>query len=411
MAKIFIGLYDIASQISDWKKGFSALGFETLTATLRKQHIVQRNEVDIDISKSWQLSYRGVRPKALQAHLQDKWHFAKNKVFKRALKECDIFIFIGAGFYEDYSDFKAIKEKGKKLICIFTGDDCRWYYCMKQEFEMYGMHTMPYEPGYDYSTTNLKSHLTHLRSAEKYADLIVSIPNQAQMALRPYYLFKCAVDLDMFPHRPVQRKIPKIIHAPSSPHFKGTSHFLDAVAKLKNEGVSFDFELIQGIPNKEAIQKYADADIILNQLFCPCGGKLAHEGMALGKVVLTRMAFDKNYDEQTPEGCPLVDVSPENIYEVLREIIYDLPRRQRLAEAGRPYVEKNNAVNVVSQRLLDMLEDNNRFPHFIPSFFKDHFVPESETAIPIYNDWNRYVSGSGWYKQYVGFFERGRLIF
>lgn len=411
MGKIFIGLLDIASQISDWKKGFNELGYETLTASMYKQHVVQRNEVDIDISSLWKPSYRGIRPKNLQKYLQDKWIFSKNKVFKRALKECDTFLMIGRGFYEDYSDFRIIKEHGKKLICIFTGDDSRWYYCMKQEFEMYGMEPIVYEPGYDYSLNNLEKHLAHLRNAEKYADVIISIPNQAQMALRPYDLFFCALDLKSFDFNSEQREVPRIVHAPSSPHFKGSEYFLSAIERLKNEGIQFEFELIQGLPNDEAIRRYKQADIILNQVFCPCGGKLAHEGMALGKVVLTRMAYDKGYDEKTPEGCPLVDVSPESVYDKLKYIIKDVSLRRELSLQGRKYVEKFNDVPLVAQRIIDLIDNKDKQPDFKPLFFRDHFIPESDEAALVYNKWNKYVSECDWYKQYVGNFNRDRLTF
>ena len=408
--KIFIGLLDIASQLSDWKVGFKALGIETITASLKKQHVAQRNIVDIDLSKKFRPIYRGVRPRKLQAYLQDKWDFHKNITFRKVLKECDTFIFIGSSFFQDYEDFKIIKEKGKKLICVFTGDDSRWYYCMKQEFEQYGMHPIVYEPGYDYSIKNLEAHLTHLRNAEKYADVIVSIPNQAQMALRPYHLFYCALDLSMFPYSSEQREVPKIIHAPSSPHFKGTEHFLKAIDQLRNEGINFEFELVQGIPNDEAIRKYADADIILNQVFCPCGGKLAHEGMALGKVVLTKMGYDAGYDERTPDDCPLIDVNPDTVYQKLKEIILDVTLRKKLSGQGRAYVEKYNDAKVVAGRLLHLLTDNPA-PDFKPTFFREHFIPESEEARLAYNKWNKVVAGCEWYRGAVGSFQRDGLEF
>lgn len=409
--KIFIGLLDIASQISDWKKGFNELGYDTLTASITRQHVVQRNEVDIDISSMRRLSYRGIRPKKLQSWLQDNCDFSKNKVFQKALKECEIFIMIGRGFYQDYKDFKIIKERGKKLICIFTGDDSRWYHCMKQEFDRFGMDPIVYEPGYDYSLINLESHLMHLRNAEKYADVIISIPNQAQMALRPYDLFFCAIDLEMFSFTDSQRVIPKVVHAPSNPHFKGTEHFLAAVEKLKKEGIPFEFELIQGLPNREAIQKYKESDIILNQVYAPCGGKLAHEGMALGKVVLTRMGYDKGYDEKTPPNCPLIDISAESVYHKLKEIILDVELRKKLGQQGRVFVEKYNQSRIVAERLLFLLNDPKRKPDFEPTFFRDHFIPESPEAAILYNKWNKYVADCSWYKENVGSFKRDLLKF
>jgi glycosyltransferase involved in cell wall biosynthesis len=410
MEKIFIGLEDIASQIGDWRKGFNTLGYETFTASLGRKHIAQRMDVDVDISSLFKLSYRGVRPRKLQHHLQDKWHFTKNRVFKRALRECDVFVMIGSSFYNDVDDFRIIKESGKKLVCILTGEDCRWYYTMKQEFEMYGLEPIEY-PGHRVnSPQRLNGQLTYLRNIEKYADVIMSLPNQAQLALRPYSRFICLIDYESLPFSGIQRVIPKIVHAPTNQEFKGTRHFLSALERLKNEGVKFEFELIENLPYPDAIKKYEDADIILNQVYCPCGGKLAYEGMALGKIVLTRMGFDKGYDEKTPEGCPIIDIGPSTVYEKLKDIIQNLPLRQELSYRGREYVEKNNSSTDAAKKVMKLLEGKDK-PDFVPNFLKEHFVPESDDAAQVYNNWNAYLKNCEWYKKYVGSFSRDGLIF
>ena len=240
----------------------------------------------------------------------------------------------------------------------------------------------------------------------------MSLPNQAQLALRPYERFICALDLEKFSFSGEQRVVPRIVHAPTGHHFKGTKHFLNAIERLRQDGVKFEFELIEGVSNQIALEKYTNADIILGQVYCPCGGKLAHEGMALGKVVLTRMGFDKGYDEKTPEGCSLVDIGPDNIYEKLKELISNASKRRELSVIGRAYFEKNNDCTLAAKRIIELLSTKEDIePEFIPNFFRNHFVPESNEAAIVYNKWNAYLSDCHWYSKYVGTFDRNGLKF
>ena len=59
-----------------------------------------KKNIDYKIDKMFPLRFwPGVRPRNLQAYLQDKGNPAKNYVFKKALKECDVFVYIFRSFY------------------------------------------------------------------------------------------------------------------------------------------------------------------------------------------------------------------------------------------------------------------------------------------------------------------------
>ena len=66
--------------------------------------------------------------------------------------------------------------------------------------------------------------------------------------------------------RPLRRENPVIIHAPSRRRVKGTDAVLAAINQLQAEGIAFEFRLVEGLPNDEALKLYAESDIIVDQL-------------------------------------------------------------------------------------------------------------------------------------------------
>jgi len=80
----------------------------------------------------------------------------------------------------------------------------------------------------------------------------------------------------------VQREFnPIVIHAPSYREVKGTKYIVDAVDKLKSEGLLFEFKLLENIPFRDVLQYYTDGDIMVGQILAPGGGKQEREGLHL----------------------------------------------------------------------------------------------------------------------------------
>ena len=61
---------------------------------------------------------------------------------------------------------------------------------------------------------------------------------------------------------------------------------MEAADRLQREGVPFDLELIENLPNAEATRRYRDADLVVDQLLAGWYGGFAVEAMALGKPVI-----------------------------------------------------------------------------------------------------------------------------
>jgi hypothetical protein len=126
-----------------------------------------------------------------------------------------------------------------------------------------------------------------------------------------------------------------VLHAPSQRGAKGTRYVLSAVERLRSEGHAFRFALIEGLPHEEALRRYAEADLVVDQLLYGWYGALAVEAMALGKPVI---AYIREADlawvpRAMREDLPLIVAGAHTIYDVLKHWLTVGP--QALEEQGR----------------------------------------------------------------------------
>jgi hypothetical protein len=403
--KVFIGLSDIASQISQYKKGFLYNSIDCVTAVHSTTQRNLKENYDYIINKdkieSNSIIYR------LKRKISTK--YIKSIIWKKALRDCDTFIFLWSTFQTDYQDIRRLKNYGKKVIVIFVGSDIRWNNAMRQEFAMHGIYPMEYS-NYDESSKSLEKKLLYLRTAEKYADRIYSIPNQSQLSLRPYHLFKYPINIEDYTENTVQREFnPIVIHAPSYREVKGTKYIVDAVDKLKSEGLLFEFKLLENIPFRDVLQYYTDGDIMVGQILAPGGGKQEREGLASGMVVLSNMSYLK-YPQKIASDCPIVDVNRDNIYAVLKTVIQDYKLRSELSLRGRSWVEKEHNVNfLVNDIVNNLISDDNSYD-FMPVFYRNHYKPSSH-EVDVLNRYNQLVKSEQWYSDYVQPGRRDGLVF
>lgn len=409
--KVFLGLTNIASMYLDLKESFKQKGVDTLIIENSfKENIIQ-NYSDFNIQKA-----KGIipyfKPRRISVRLKSYWNKKVDAyIFKRAIKECDVFIFFWGTFLTDHSDLQKLKSANKTIINVFVGDDVRWFFSMKQEFESYHIAPIEYGKEYDYTVVALDRRLKYLRNVEKYSDFIFSRLDQAQLQLRPYYRWNMMVPVKNFNENTFQRKEkPIVAHAPSHRGIKGTAYVLEVFDQLKRDGVNFEILLIENVPNKLAIELYGNSDILIDQLLCPGSGKLATEALACGTIVMGHMAYDK-YPQNNPIDCPIIDVNPETLYAKLKDLILDFDFRNEHSKKGRPYVEKYLHVDRFTQTVLDLTSGKEVPYDYKPNFFREKFIPESSEALSLYNSWMDIIKECSWYKEGVKQGERDGLVF
>jgi hypothetical protein len=405
--KVFIGCSDVASLIHDFTVGFEALGVDVLSMVTRR-YSVQGSRCDIDLD-AMVPQLEGNASPAEVAEWTNRRASALQSGWRRALAECDTFLFLWSSTREDFADIAQLKRMGKRVVWWFVGDDSRWKSAYDQDMARYGLPPLHYDHGG--SPQQLAATALRLRCAESMADVVVNTPSQCALALRPYYdALRSPLALDRHPHRPEQRERPVLLHAPSSAATKGSSQILTVLQELLEEGLDFDVRLLDQMSYAKALTAYEDVDILVGQIGAMTLGKQDRELMALGKVVVGGPAADE-YPQRWPDDCPAVPaLRPEQIKDALRALIPDVDRRRALAARGRAFVARQNDPATTCERLIEALE-GRRQPDFVPTFFREHFRPESPEHVELYNLTTTLVQHTDWYQALVERGERDGLVF
>jgi hypothetical protein len=188
---------------------------------------------------------------------------------------------------------------------------------------------------------------------DQYADLIYALNPDLLWVLPKRAVFMPYANVNIFDWAPVAKSSNErlvVLHAPSNRNVKGTAYIISAVERLKQEGVPFDFILVENIANADARKLYEQADLVVDQLLAGWYGGLAVEVMALSKPVISylRRADFIFLPQKMREELPIIEADPSSIYSVLRDWL--TLNRMDLAERGaksRKYVENwHNPVNI-----------------------------------------------------------------
>ncbi|HEV8602605.1 MAG TPA: glycosyltransferase [Gaiellaceae bacterium] len=153
------------------------------------------------------------------------------------------------------------------------------------------------------------------------------------------------------PVPPVERERVRIVHAPSSLGKKGTQWVVEACEQLP-----VDLDVVHGVRNEEALERFKQADIAVDQLLRDWHGIFSIEAMALGKPVVTSLdeAAVRRTEEAFGLTVPIVRATKDDLVEKLRPLVDSFEERKRLGAAGRAYVERVHDVERMTDRLLDI---------------------------------------------------------
>jgi hypothetical protein len=130
----------------------------------------------------------------------------------------------------------------------------------------------------------------------------------------------------------------RIVHSPNHREFKGTRFVEDAIASLQSRGFDVELDLVSGVPNEVARERYARADIVFAQCLAGWMGYTEIEAMAAGKPVIT---YIRNRDYLThTNGAPVVNATPATLEAEIEKLVVDPGSREELGRLGRDYVEQ-----------------------------------------------------------------------
>jgi len=160
--------------------------------------------------------------------------------------------------------------------------------------------------------------------------------------------------LDLRPFTPVppsDNPRPLVVHAPSNREKKGTRFVIEACEQLPVE-----LDIVEGVPHDVARERYARADIVVDQLNAGWHGVFALESMALGKPVVAHI--DAETADRSERGfgvrLPIVPATKETLVDALRPLVEQPALRREIGAQSRTYVEQVHDIDRVADRLLDV---------------------------------------------------------
>jgi hypothetical protein len=245
-------------------------------------------------------------------------------------------------------DMALLKRAGKGIVVTFQGDDAR----QGDVLRTYAEWDPDAEFGPDYYTPEADAHKRwRISQVDRYADVIYALNPDLLRVLPPRAKFLPYANVDPWEWQGPSGSdlrgglpaTPLVLHAPTHQGVKGTRHVLEAVRRLRDEGIAFRFELVEGLTREEAKSRYLQADILVDQMLLGWYGGLAVELMALGKPVI---GFIRGADlafvpPELRRDLPVIHATPATIYAVLKEWL--TVRRHELVGRGvrsREFVEK-----------------------------------------------------------------------
>ena len=312
--RVLHGMSEIAGQGINSVRGLRANGVNADMAAWRPNRFSYCTDISLNIGNN----------KLLYPWYAIKMFF----FFIRALCKYDCFHFHFLNSLLPYGlDLPLLKLFNKKIFFEFHGSELRGKI---RDIEYKYYHKAP--------KSKLQTFL--INNACKYADGIILHDIELKMHLPdinvPVYIVPLRVDLSrfepVFPDTNVEKPI--VVHAPSNRNNKGTKWILAAAEKLKDD---IDFILVENKTQEEAIEVYTKSDIIIDQITMGTYGVFSIEGMALGKPVLSYIS--KEIRESFPDSCPIQNIEPDTVYDVLKEVASDAKLRRELGIQGRKYVE------------------------------------------------------------------------
>lgn len=134
----------------------------------------------------------------------------------------------------------------------------------------------------------------------------------------------------------------KILHAPTQRGAKGTEYIIKAVEELLPRYPQVEFILVENLSHQEALRKYAEADLVIDQVLVGWYGGLAVEVMKMGKPVI---AYIREEDlafipEAMRRDLPVISADRDSLPQVLAFCIENPDYLREKAQASLDFVNR-----------------------------------------------------------------------
>lgn len=324
------GTMEIANQMNTISQGLKQLGVNSQTINYYPSYLGYKSDYELNINSFKDINTANIKSKNLASKIIGK---------------TDIFHFhFGTSLTLDYSDLPVINDLNKKAIMQYWGSDVRLY--------SKAIKLNPYVKVKNMNEDSIKRNLEYISKLIPDCLVDYELAEYVKDFHSRVHLTRVALDLRKYEFiKETNNDKLLIVHAPTSPEYKGTSYILKAIEELSID-YDFDFKLVQGMSHEDALKIYEKADLIIDQILGGGYGVFAVESMAMGKPVISWISdFMK---ERYPRKLPIISANPDNIKSKIEYVINNKDMLKEAGRKGRMYVEEYHDKNIISQSILEI---------------------------------------------------------
>lgn len=283
------------------------------------------------------------------------------------------FVYVsGSGFLDHVYDgrrweFAFLQQRGKKVVCYFTGSDIRSLRLAAEREQRTGMPNIATYIAETNPSLATEAYEAERRQLAEVADEFADMTFNADVDQQGYLTRPSERYLYFYPDDEITDdfskfddvRVPVIVHAASSPVIKGTQLVRAAVAELRAEGRQFEYIELLRQPHAEVRRALARAHIVMNHFFGETPAVFGVESLAAGCVVL--MSADEHREPMLPAGSNSAwIVTPHyRVTTNLRAVLDDPSGWEAQARAGAQWVRDSAAASVtgaiIRQKLQSLL--------------------------------------------------------
>lgn len=148
-----------------------------------------------------------------------------------------------------------------------------------------------------------------------------------------------------------EKNIFRVVTSSNHDGVDGTQYVRDAVGRLKIDGHNIELVEVRKTPYREALSIYASADVYAGKLRMGFYNNANIECMMLG---IPCMSFIRpEFREEYCPDCPVIQATPDTIYEVLRQYIAQPEELSRIGKLGPDFVRKYHSEEKSIRPLVD----------------------------------------------------------
>jgi hypothetical protein len=348
--RLFIGLNEIANII------------QSVSDCLSERNVSVHAEIISNV-------FYEIKNIRMRKNLHVQWHQPNDSlnatVFEltlpfRLIREIirnDTFLFIWNRSFMPLSlDYFFLRLAGKRLLLMHCGDDVRYRPMQRVIDAEFDHKSWPNSVARPFHF--LRS-LYYQTLSETFAS-VISHPDQSTFQTGPLFHFR-------FPQRALIDEVrkssvcPLILHCPSDRIVKRTDIVLKSIDHLREEGLKFEFELIENSNNEYVLERMKVADIVVDQPGVWVA-RLAMEAMAAGCCVVggNRAAYMQRFDSPVIQFEP----DPNQLAAALKELIVDYEFRQKKMNESFEFWKSNYSYEAYAKYFNNVIEGTA--PTFMP---------------------------------------------